>query len=99
MATHYGYPNPTEGQSAASFHAFLQESRPAWPARMDFERTHQSIHAFEGHSTNLPRNLSPQGTFGSPLRTSGPEILIDGIAAGPSPLIERDISTLGSMNR
>ncbi|KAH8793275.1 hypothetical protein BGZ57DRAFT_456428 [Hyaloscypha finlandica] len=102
MATHYGYTDPTQGQSPVSLHPFLQESRSAWPARMDFERTHQahqSFHAFEAQPTSIPRSLSPQGAYGSSRMTSGPEIIIDGIAARPPPLIERDVSTLGSMSR
>jgi hypothetical protein len=65
---------------------------------MDFERTYQNIHAFENHSTN-PRELSLQGTFESPRMTTGPEIMIDGVIPRASPLIERDVSAPGLINR
>jgi hypothetical protein len=68
---------------------------------MDFERTRlaQSFHAFEGQHQGSPRSLSPQGAYGSPHITNGPEIIIEGIATRSPPLIERDVSTLVPMSR
>jgi hypothetical protein len=97
MAAHYGYPDPTQGQSPASFHPFLQEPRPTWPTQMVFERTHQSIHGFEGQFTHGPRSSSPQGAFGSPRMASGPGM--EDLATRPSLLVERDASTVGLSNR
>jgi len=97
MATHFGFPDPTQGQSPVSFLPFLQEPRSTWPTQMDFERTHQSIRGFEGHSTQRPRSLSPQGNFARRRMTSGPEV--DNVAVRPPPFIERDASMLRPVSR